>query len=92
MFNDSLSIEQCQQLVKKLSETAFPFQCAHGRLVHFNLLPQNVRARQAILLSSHRPSLVPLVETGMLRAGRARGVRKGIVADWTRLETMDGEP
>jgi len=31
MFNDSLTIEQCQRLVRKLSETAFPFQCAHGR-------------------------------------------------------------
>ncbi|KAF9057913.1 hypothetical protein BJ165DRAFT_1379790 [Panaeolus papilionaceus] len=31
MFNDALSIEQCERLVKELSETAFPFQCAHGR-------------------------------------------------------------
>jgi len=32
MFNDSLTEDQCQRLVRKLSETAFPFQCAHGRL------------------------------------------------------------
>ncbi|KIM91200.1 hypothetical protein PILCRDRAFT_1386 [Piloderma croceum F 1598] len=31
MFNDSLTKSQCQQLIRKLSETAFPFQCAHGR-------------------------------------------------------------
>ncbi|KZT24590.1 hypothetical protein NEOLEDRAFT_1170128 [Neolentinus lepideus HHB14362 ss-1] len=31
MFNDSLSLEQCERLVQKLSNTAFPFQCAHGR-------------------------------------------------------------
>lgn len=31
MFNDSLSIGQCEKLVKQLSETAFPFRCAHGR-------------------------------------------------------------
>ncbi|KAF8812208.1 hypothetical protein BYT27DRAFT_7159313 [Phlegmacium glaucopus] len=31
MFNDSLSVPQCAKLVKQLSETAFPFQCAHGR-------------------------------------------------------------
>lgn len=24
-------MDQCQRLVRKLSETAFPFQCAHGR-------------------------------------------------------------
>ncbi|KAF8204753.1 hypothetical protein BJ912DRAFT_939222 [Pholiota molesta] len=33
MFNDSLSVPQCEKLVKQLSETAFPFQCAHGRYV-----------------------------------------------------------
>ncbi|KAF8076667.1 hypothetical protein FPV67DRAFT_1472252 [Lyophyllum atratum] len=31
MFNDTLSISQCENLVQRLSETAFPFQCAHGR-------------------------------------------------------------
>ncbi|TFK55613.1 hypothetical protein OE88DRAFT_1766037 [Heliocybe sulcata] len=31
MFNDSLSLEQCERLVQKLSHTAFPLQCAHGR-------------------------------------------------------------
>jgi DNA mismatch repair protein MLH3 len=31
MFNDSLSETQCETLVKQLSKTVFPFQCAHGR-------------------------------------------------------------
>ncbi|KAG2156312.1 hypothetical protein DEU56DRAFT_766489 [Suillus clintonianus] len=31
MFNDPLSLEQCQRLVRHLAATAFPFQCAHGR-------------------------------------------------------------
>ncbi|TQS35703.1 hypothetical protein Golomagni_03869 [Golovinomyces magnicellulatus] len=31
MFNDELSREQCQNLVRQLSECSFPFQCAHGR-------------------------------------------------------------
>lgn len=31
MFNDHLTVEQCQRLVYKLSQTSFPFQCAHGR-------------------------------------------------------------
>ncbi|KAG4443355.1 hypothetical protein IFR05_001144 [Cadophora sp. M221] len=31
MFNDVLSREQCEILVKKLAECKFPFQCAHGR-------------------------------------------------------------
>ncbi|THH05617.1 hypothetical protein EW145_g4664 [Phellinidium pouzarii] len=31
MFNDRLSEEQCNRLIRKLSMTAFPFQCAHGR-------------------------------------------------------------
>lgn len=31
MFNDVLSVEQCGELVLKLSKCSFPFQCAHGR-------------------------------------------------------------
>lgn len=31
MFNDPLSIEECQALVSRLARCAFPFQCAHGR-------------------------------------------------------------
>ncbi|KAI9447862.1 hypothetical protein H4582DRAFT_2093146 [Lactarius indigo] len=31
MFNDALSIDQCERLVSQLAETVFPFQCAHGR-------------------------------------------------------------
>jgi DNA mismatch repair protein MLH3 len=31
MFNDHLTIEECQSLVARLARCAFPFQCAHGR-------------------------------------------------------------
>ena len=31
MFNDELSVEQCENLVQRLAGCAFPFQCAHGR-------------------------------------------------------------
>jgi DNA mismatch repair protein MLH3 len=31
MFNDYLSKEQCRELVVRLSDCIFPFQCAHGR-------------------------------------------------------------
>ncbi|CAG8513295.1 10524_t:CDS:2 [Paraglomus brasilianum] len=31
MFNDKLSRENCIELVSKLAECMFPFQCAHGR-------------------------------------------------------------
>lgn len=31
MFNDPLSIQECETLVTRLSRCAFPFQCAHGR-------------------------------------------------------------
>ncbi|KAF2809614.1 uncharacterized protein BDZ99DRAFT_444024 [Mytilinidion resinicola] len=31
MFNDELSVDECRELVRKLSTCAFPFQCAHGR-------------------------------------------------------------
>ena len=45
MFNDELSLQQCEALVGKLAECRFPFQCAHGR-----------------------PTMVPLVDVGGLRA------------------------
>ncbi|WZH39290.1 Dna mismatch repair mlh3 [Fusarium acuminatum] len=31
MFNDVLTVEQCEKLVSRLSRCSFPFQCAHGR-------------------------------------------------------------
>lgn len=31
MFNDTLTHDECAQLVSRLSRCAFPFQCAHGR-------------------------------------------------------------
>ncbi|KAJ7368705.1 hypothetical protein DFH08DRAFT_31742 [Mycena albidolilacea] len=31
MFNDPLTHAQCEKLVDNLRQTAFPFQCAHGR-------------------------------------------------------------
>ena len=31
MFNDELTIDECQSLLQRLAESAFPFQCAHGR-------------------------------------------------------------
>lgn len=32
MFNDELSVQQCEELIGKLSKCAFPFMCAHGRV------------------------------------------------------------
>lgn len=31
MFNDALSQGQCEDLLRRLSQCSFPFQCAHGR-------------------------------------------------------------
>ena len=31
MFNDPLTTQQCEKLIRELAETVFPFQCAHGR-------------------------------------------------------------
>jgi len=31
MFNDDLSQEECEEMLRKVAECAFPFQCAHGR-------------------------------------------------------------
>jgi len=31
MFNDQLEKRECEDLIKRLAECVFPFQCAHGR-------------------------------------------------------------
>ncbi|KAJ3574792.1 hypothetical protein NP233_g1526 [Leucocoprinus birnbaumii] len=31
MFNDTLTLGECESLVQRLALTAYPFQCAHGR-------------------------------------------------------------
>lgn len=31
MFNDVLTVDECQNLVSRLARCVFPFQCAHGR-------------------------------------------------------------
>ncbi|KAK6524648.1 DNA mismatch repair protein [Arthrobotrys megalospora] len=31
MFNDSLTLDECKELIGRLAECDFPFQCAHGR-------------------------------------------------------------
>lgn len=41
MFNDKLTLEQCQRLVEQVATCTFPFMCAHGRnsmvpLVHLD--------------------------------------------------------
>lgn len=31
MFNDTLTLQQCQRLIEEVARCAFPFMCAHGR-------------------------------------------------------------
>lgn len=31
MFNDVLTLQQCQRLIEEVATCAFPFMCAHGR-------------------------------------------------------------
>lgn len=52
MFNDGLSLSQCEKLVKQLSETAFPFQCAHGRYVAIQICTAKSQLTHPYLHSS----------------------------------------
>ncbi|KAF2155541.1 hypothetical protein K461DRAFT_75192 [Myriangium duriaei CBS 260.36] len=38
MFNDELSLDECQRLILELSRCVFPFMCAHGRVSMVPLL------------------------------------------------------
>lgn len=60
MFNDPLNTEQCERLVKQLSATVFPFQCAHGRYIICNCFVAFEWMSNVDSLFSFRPSLVPL--------------------------------
>ncbi|KAI0340902.1 hypothetical protein BDW22DRAFT_1333807 [Trametopsis cervina] len=48
MFNDVLTLRQCEQLVATLCETALPFQCAHGR--YANMFPFKRQRKDDILI------------------------------------------
>jgi DNA mismatch repair protein MLH3 len=65
MFNDELSVEECDGLLGRLSRCAFPFQCAHGR-----------------------PSMVPLVDVGLLGTWGESKAEDGVL--WERwLESKE---
>ena len=55
MFNDPLSSDQCRSLMRRLSETRFPFICAHGRFVIKTYM--NFKEFKFFIL---RPSILPL--------------------------------
>jgi DNA mismatch repair protein MLH3 len=82
MFNDSLSVAQCETLVKQLSKTVFPFQCAHGRFVLALYFPPRI----PYPLPNTRPSLVPLIEIGAIQ--ESTHIYKRSRKDWNRLETI----
>lgn len=85
MFNDSLSRDQCEQLIRRLSETAFPFQCAHGRSVYISA------HGWASSQPSCRPSLVPLVNV-KARMGDNDGSRRRPNIRWTEFSGNERRP
>jgi hypothetical protein len=83
MFNDSLTLEQCERLVGQLSATAFPFQCAHGRYAwyHDHYFPRelNFLPIQTLYSSPYehwflaeRGAAAPSVKSGLVKVGRER--------------------
>lgn len=80
MFNDSLTHEQCIRLVDQLSETVFPFQCAHGRYVTFSTPLGSL----FFDLAGIRPSMVPLANLGKLSGNSGGTARRPI--HWSTLE------
>lgn len=63
MFNDVLSIPECQQLVAQLAQSAFPFQCAHGRPSMVPILDMEVQD-SSLLVSESFDSLRLGLEDG----------------------------
>ncbi|KAJ5579058.1 hypothetical protein N7450_007925 [Penicillium hetheringtonii] len=57
MFNDSLTIEECQVLITRLARCAFPFQCAHGRPSMVPILDLRVQVDNNASIPD--PSIIP---------------------------------
>nr|GAT45012.1 mismatch repair-related protein [Mycena chlorophos] len=83
MFNDSLTVAQCQKLVDSLAQTAFPFQCAHGRPSLVPLIDLGARSsgkghamdhvhHPCLLATLMRPVLWPTIFFPLLAAGAPR--------------------
>jgi len=62
MFNDELSVTQCEALMSDLSKCAFPFMCAHGRV---SMVPLSVAG-----LVPQSPTIASGVEDGFVNAFR----------------------
>ncbi|CAH1757084.1 3095_t:CDS:10 [Entrophospora sp. SA101] len=62
MFNDKLSLDQCKELIAKLSKCEFPFQCAHGRpsmipILNLEGIQQQFHEQQQLLLNRQKQSV-----------------------------------
>ncbi|KAK1231155.1 DNA mismatch repair protein [Marasmius sp. AFHP31] len=82
MFNDPLNNEQCERLVQQLSETALPFQCAHGRgpgiawdiLPHFSRESANKLRDSAKQLTPSSAQLQGLIDIPTNAAANSRQI------------------
>ncbi len=61
-FGDSLSVIECEELIKSLSRCDLPFQYAHGRSVAHT----HTHTPSLCLMLLHRPSMVPVVDLDAL--------------------------
>ncbi|KAJ6000817.1 hypothetical protein N7481_001226 [Penicillium waksmanii] len=57
MFNDPLSIDECETIVTRLARCAFPFQCAHGRPSMIPIL--DLRAQSEHVHQASEAEVVP---------------------------------
>jgi DNA mismatch repair protein MLH3 len=69
MFNDVLSIEECENLISRLSNCVFPFQCAHGRPSMIPILDLTSQTRDD--LGYEQPQNDLGTEIGFVEAFRA---------------------
>ncbi|KAJ5144027.1 uncharacterized protein N7515_002814 [Penicillium bovifimosum] len=59
MFNDLLTIEECQALISRLARCVFPFQCAHGRPSIVPILDLRSLSHTAVTLPLHLGAKAP---------------------------------
>ena len=85
MFNDKLTLEECEMLIRRLAQCHFPFQCAHGRPTMIPLVDIGVADNE-----SHENAGVS-VGRSLFASDRSEASEIGFVDAWKRWKARKTE-
>lgn len=85
MFNDRLSVRQCDDLIRRLAQTRLPLQCAHGRCVSSVFCSLGLARADLAPSPACSPSLVLVADLDALHARSRRREAGRSAIDWRGL-------